>query len=250
MFQKIVKSGGPILLAFFLLITACSPQNKNNPTQSVTQDATSAQGAPTHESHLIVLSPFPSDTPEANATAVATSGTPDANAPTSAPNGGPTSAANNVPTLPAKTPVVATSGTPASAATVPAGSSSGPVDKYQYVSQNIPDKIQVRPGVTITVTWAIKNIGTVAWTTDYTLRYFAGPPNSAPNIIKFPKTVPPGSIANITAAIVAPNVGVCPGDCDSWWKLTNAQEQNFGDVDLIFTVTNTPKSGISATPSS
>ena len=248
MFKKIPKLGGPILLAFFLVITACSPQNKNNnPTQSLTQEATTEQADPTHESHLIELSPFPTNTQEANATAEAaatTPNSPDANAPT----GQPTGASNSVPTIQANIPVVAASGTQAVAATVPASSSgSGPADKYQYVSQNKSDKIQVRPGVQITITWAVKNVGTVAWTTDYSLRYFTGPANSAPNIIKFPKTVPPNSIANLTAVIVAPSN---PGDYDSWWKLTNAQEQNFGDVDLEFTVTNTPKNGTSATPSS
>ncbi len=247
MFKKITKIGGPILLAFFLAITACSPQNKNNnPTQSSTQVSGTDQTAPTHESHLIELSPFPSSTPEANATIEATAGTPDANAPT----GAPTTASNGVPTLQPSTPVAAGSGTPPVAATAPPKSSgSGPADKYQYVTQNVPDKTQVRPGVEITMTWAVKNIGAAAWTTDYTLRYFTGPANSAPNIVKFPKTVPPGSVANLTVQIVAPSN---PGDYDSWWKLTNAQGQNFGDVDLAFTVTNTPKSGTgtSATPSS
>jgi hypothetical protein len=248
MFKRISKLGGPILLAFILVITACSPQNNNNPTQSPTQAATDAQGVPTHESHLIELSPFPSNTPEANETAEATSataGTPDA----TLAAGQPTSAPNSVPTIQANTPVVATTGTLAVAATIPASSSgSGPADKYQYVTQNVADKVQVRPGVEITITWAVKNVGTVAWTTDYTLRYFTGPANSAPNVVKFPKTVPPNSVANITAVIVAPKN---TGDYDSWWKLTNAQGQNFGDVDLAFTVTNTPKNGASAaTPSS
>ncbi|HMD88110.1 MAG TPA: NBR1-Ig-like domain-containing protein [Anaerolineaceae bacterium] len=245
MFIKIPKLGGPILLAFILAITACSPQNNNNnPTQSPTQAATSEQAAPTHASGLIVLSPFPTDTQPANATAEATSGTPNSPAAT-APIGQPTGSPNSLPTNTASTPNVAASNTPAVVATTPPGSSSsGPADKYQYVSQNIPDKTQVRPGVEISMTWAVKNTGTTAWTTDYELRYFTGPANSAPNVVKFPKTVPPGTVANLTVEIVAPK---SPGDYDSWWKLTNAQGQNFGDVDLLFTVTNTPKS---PTPSS
>ncbi|MDR3574481.1 MAG: NBR1-Ig-like domain-containing protein [Anaerolineaceae bacterium] len=253
MFKRIPKLGGPILLALILAVTACSPQNNNNPTtQSPTQAATSAQAAPTHTSHLIELSPFPSSTPEANATIQATAGTPDANAPTGQPNSQPTSAANSVPTIQANTPAAAASGTQTVAATATvspsgSGSSSGPADKYKYVSQNYPDKTQVRPGVELTMTWAVENTGTTAWTTDYELRYFTGPANSAPNVVKFPKTVPPNTVANLTVEIVAPTN---PGDYDSWWKLTNAQGQNFGDVDLMFTVTNTPKSGTSATPAS
>jgi len=247
MVKKISKLGGPILLAFFLVVTACSPQNKNNnPTQSPTQEATAEQAAPTSASHLIELSPFPTNTQAANGTAEATSTTPNspgANSPTSQPTG----ASNNIPTIQANPTGAAVTSTKAVAATVPAGSGSGPTDKYQYISQNIPDKTQVRPGVEITITWAVKNIGTVAWTTDYTLRYFAGPSNSEPNTIKFPKTIPPNSIVNLTAVIKAPKT---LGDYDSWWKLTNAQEQNFGDVDLEFTVTNSPKNGTSPTPSS
>jgi hypothetical protein len=36
------------------------------------------------------------------------------------------------------------------------------------------------------------------------------------------------------------------GDYTTWWKLTNPQFQNFGDVDFSFTVTNTPKAATAA----
>ncbi len=119
--------------------------------------------------------------------------------------------------------------------TQPAGSVA---DKYQYVSQNIADNTQVSPGSPMTIIWTVKNVGKTEWTTKYILRYFAGPRGEV-NSVAFSKKVGPDSTLDITVPLVAP---LAPGTYNTWWKLTNEQGQNFGDVNLLFIVTNTPGS--------
>jgi hypothetical protein len=124
------------------------------------------------------------------------------------------------------------------------------VDKYQYLSQDVQDGIKVRPGASITINWLVKNVGPTAWSTNYVIRFFTGPQPGGPTSYKFPKVVKPGEAVKLTVTIVAPKT---TGDYDSWWKLTNEANQNFGDVDLKFTVSNNPSSpaiqpAASATP--
>ena len=109
-------------------------------------------------------------------------------------------------------------------------------DHYKFVGQNYPDNMKVLPGAVLTITWAIKNTGTVGWTPDYTLRYFSGI-NARNDYYAFPKTVPANGVVNLTVTITAPKT---VGKYATWWKLTNPQGQNFGDVDFPFEVSNTP----------
>jgi hypothetical protein len=134
---------------------------------------------------------------------------------------------------------VATSLTPVVNSALPA--SSGAADKYQYIGQNIADKSQVKPGATITIQWSVKNTGTTAWTTDYSLRYFSGV-KAEETIYNLQKAVPAGQTTTLTVTLIAPST---LGDYNTWYKLTNKEGQNFGDVDFTFTVSNTPQKVVS-----
>jgi hypothetical protein len=114
---------------------------------------------------------------------------------------------------------------------------SSTTDKYTYLGQTISDHTQFRPNVTVTITWTVQNAGTTGWTTDYTLRYFAGP-KAQKDLYKFSKEVGAGKNIDLTVTFTTPTD---LGDYDMWFKLVNAQGQNFGDVDLVYTVTNSPK---------
>jgi hypothetical protein len=107
-------------------------------------------------------------------------------------------------------------------------------DFYKYVGQNYPDKLKVTPGAVLTITWAIKNVGTIGWTTDYTIRYFSGI-TAKRDYYPFPQTVPANGVVNLSVTITAPKT---LGEYTTWWKLTNALGQNFGDVDFTFEVSN------------
>jgi hypothetical protein len=109
-------------------------------------------------------------------------------------------------------------------------------DKYQYLGQDIPDRSQFLPNRTVTITWTVKNDGTNGWTKEYTLRYFSGPKPSK-DVYYFTKDVPAGATINFIVTFTTP---AAPGDYDMWFKLTNAAGQNFGDLDLVYTVSNNP----------
>ncbi|MBE0696517.1 MAG: hypothetical protein IH586_06305 [Anaerolineaceae bacterium] len=109
-------------------------------------------------------------------------------------------------------------------------------DKYQYLGQDIPDRSQFLPNRVVTITWTVKNVGTNGWTKEYILRYFSGPKPSK-DVYYFTKDVPVGDTINFIVTFTTP---AAPGDYDLWFKLTNMAGQNFGDLDLVFTVSNNP----------
>ncbi len=134
-------------------------------------------------------------------------------------------------------PTSATGTQPAAAATQPAPAQSGaPADRYQYVSQNLADSLQVRPGTPLTISWTVKNVGATGWSTTYLLKHFAGVESTVESV-PLGKNVAPGGEVTITVKITAPSV---EGKYNTWWKLQNANGQNFGDVDFTFIVTATP----------
>jgi hypothetical protein len=116
----------------------------------------------------------------------------------------------------------------------PAGGAAA--DKYQYLGQDIADRTQFLPNRAVTITWTVKNAGTNGWTKEYILRYFSGPKPSK-DFYNFTKDVPAGGTINFVVTFTTP---AAPGDYDLWFKLTNAAGQNFGDLDLVFTVSNNP----------
>jgi hypothetical protein len=130
---------------------------------------------------------------------------------------------------------LATSAAPTSAAANPSAGGRAP-ESYTFLGQDIPDRTQFLPNRTVTITWTIKNTGTVGWTKDYTLRYFAGP-KAAEDVYNFTKDVPVNDTINFVVTFTTP---ADPGEYDLWFKLTNNASQNFGDLDFVFTVSNSP----------
>lgn len=207
--------GTILIIATLLPLAACAPKATATPTS--TPEPAVATEAPTE-----TFEPFPTSEPteEMTATPEATSeaGTP------AAPDQGSGTGSEATPTT-------------APAAPAGGGASGTAADKYQYISQTLPDGYQIRPNISVTIAWTVKNIGTTAWDTNYSLRYFAGP-KVKNTYIAFPKTVSANATVALSVTFTTPAE---PGDYDLWYKLTNAQSQNFGDVDFKFTVTNTPK---------
>jgi hypothetical protein len=119
----------------------------------------------------------------------------------------------------------------------------GVADKYQYLGQSIADHSRFLPNRTEAITWTVKNIGTTGWTTGYTLRYFSGP-KATKDAYSFSKAVPVNDTINFIVTFTTP---AQLGNYDIWFKLTNSQGQNFGDLALVYTVTNNPQKA-TATP--
>ena len=163
--------------------------------------------------------------------------------PTGTPTSGLTAEPTSIPapTLDLTSLVIPTSTADASLTAIPEvlvtqtkAPSSGPkTDHYVFVTQNHPDNMKVLPGTELTITWAIKNTGTIGWTKDYSIRYFSGV-SAKLDSYPFPGTVPPNGVVNLSVTFTAPKA---TGTYSTWWKLANPQGQNFGDVDFTFVVT-------------
>lgn len=209
---KTTRLGLAILLLSLSLAACAGPTPAAAPTTAATATVSATETAEPTET------PYPTETvPVAPTGAATTAGTP-----------GATTAAGT-----AATPAAGT--TPA--APVAGGASGGAAaDKYSYLGQSIADKTQLRPGRQVSITWTVKNSGTNGWTKDYMLRYFSGPKPDK-DVYTFGKDVPAGGTINLIVTFTTP---ADPGDYDLWFKLTNSQMQNFGDLDFAFTVTNTP----------
>lgn len=216
---------GLIYLLILSILAACGPAA---PTAEPTTTAAPTQ-APTNTLEPTATQ-APTETPvptDPAASADATAATPD-----------PAGAAA---TLPAAGELPTTTAGQATAAPPAAGSGSAAADMYQYLGQDIADNSQFSPNRPLTITWTVKNAGTTTWTTDYTLRYFSGP-KASQDVYNFTKSVAPEGTINFTVTFTTP---ANPGDYNMWFKLTNAAGQNFGDVNLVYTVTNNPTAATS-----
>jgi len=149
--------------------------------------------------------------------------------PTEAPL--PTQPIPQVPTLAitATLPSLALTPTKTAVAAVPA---QAVADQYLFVSQNIADGSTVSSGESIHIVWTVKNVGKTTWTTKYMWRYFAGVKPET-TVYYFPKNISNGQSIDVDVIFTAPSTA---GKYSTWWKLTNDQGQNFGDVSFAFVV--------------
>jgi hypothetical protein len=115
---------------------------------------------------------------------------------------------------------------------VPAASASGAVaaatvcDWAQFVSDvTVPDGTNFAPGTAFRKTWRLRNIGTCAWTTSYTLVFDSGDPMGAPASVAMPNTVSPGQTVDLSVDMTAPSAA---GHYFSYWRLKNASGVIFG----------------------
>jgi hypothetical protein len=233
-FKKSICGGLAALLILAVGLAACSSGSQETPTPSPVAATDTAAPTDTLEP---TRTPLPTDTPLPDQTGLTQ--TPAATGDAAAGNatGGAAGSPTGQPTTGGAAPTQAP-------ATGGAAAGSSVADQYQYVTQNLPDHLQVRPGTQMTITWTVKNAGTTGWTKEYALRYFSGI-QAAKDIYYLTKDVPAGSSISLSVPITAPSA---LGEYNTWWKLTNAQNQNFGDVDFTFTVTNNPTKATAAAP--
>jgi hypothetical protein len=231
MFILIKRIGGLCILASCLFMTACGSAATQSPTPDPALIYTSA--AQTVEAELTqtdeagpataTITPFPliTDTPGGVPTAILGNGAV-------------------LPTLPGpQTTIVATIGTPA-VATPTVGQATGPTlpkpavaDKAEWISNDPPDNALVNTNAKFDITWQVKNTGTTTWTKKYQFRFFGGSIIMEHKQFNFRDTVKPGETGTFIADAVAPSK---PGTYNTFWKLTNDQGQNFGDVSLVIKV--------------
>ncbi len=118
------------------------------------------------------------------------------------------------------------------ASLVPTASASGSAsvasvcDWAQFIADvTVPDGTNFLVGTPFRKTWRLKNIGTCAWTTSYSLVFDSGDALGAPASVNFPITVNPGQTVDLSVDMTAPSA---PGHYFSYWRLKNASGVIFG----------------------
>jgi hypothetical protein len=216
------KSAGVCMLfAALMLLAACGPTETPEPTPDpdmirtaavLTVEAELTQQALLNPTATNTVSPTPEPSPTSEV-------------PTLMPIGEGTQAAGESGTT--TLPQVATQA-PAPGATAP--------DKAAWVSNSPADGTTLQPGQRFEIRWTVKNSGTTTWNTSYSVRFFSGNITTDKNLYNLRSETKPDGTAEIIVDATAPTT---PGDYFTWWKLTNDQGVNFGDIDLAIKVAGT-----------
>ncbi len=88
----------------------------------------------------------------------------------------------------------------------------------------VPDYAFVAAGAPFDKTWRLRNDGTLAWGSGYSLAFVSGDRLGAPASVALPATAP-GQSADVTVPMVAPTT---PGTYRSVWRLIDPSGQPFG----------------------
>src|SRR5512140_2733698 len=96
----------------------------------------------------------------------------------------------------------------------------------QFVADvTIPDGTYINPGSTFVKTWRIKNVGTCAWSTSYSLVFANGEPMNGASPIFMPRYIGPGMNVDLSVKLTAPTAG---GTYRSYWQPQSGTGAVFG----------------------
>lgn len=125
-------------------------------------------------------------------------------------------------------PTVTLAGTP-TATNPPVVSSPGPTSKCDaalfLADVTYSDGSIVPRNTTFVKIWRIRNVGTCAWTTSYTLVFSGGDGMNAPATVPMPGSVAPGQYIEIPVTLTSPGTD---GKYRGYWKIRNASGALFG----------------------
>jgi hypothetical protein len=92
-------------------------------------------------------------------------------------------------------------------------------DAAQFIGDgSIPDGTVLKPGEPFTKTWRLKNIGTCAWNSSYSLVFDVGDQMGGPMSIPLAVNVAPGQEVDLSVSLQAPAE---TGSYRSYWRLRN-----------------------------
>ncbi len=101
-----------------------------------------------------------------------------------------------------------------------------PCDWVQFVRDiSVSDGSLMAPGQAFSKTWRLRNIGSCAWTRNYSLVFVSGDRMQARSAYALPRTVQPGDSLDVTVDFIAPTGG---GNYRGYWMLSNASGRTFG----------------------
>ena len=234
MFSYRKAIGSFFLLVMVTLLVACQPRTPVEPTldaQAIYTAAAQTVQAELTQSALL--------TPQATNTIPPTA-TLEQVIPTLAPinsNDNSSATATGTPVV-----VFTLAPVPGAATATLAVAGGAAADKAEWVSNDPPDGALVLPKAAFDIVWTVRNTGTTTWNKNYVARFFIGTKFHEASSYAIREEVKPGATTRIIVDAIAPST---VGDYQTWWKLTNDQGQNFGDLTLNIrvvekVVTNTP----------
>jgi hypothetical protein len=101
-----------------------------------------------------------------------------------------------------------------------------PCNAAEFIKDvTVPDDMPIHPGVRFTKIWEMKNIGTCAWTTRYSLVLIWGEPMGTKPPILLQKIVSPGETAELAVNMVSPYLPLC---FQGSWMLQDESGNRFG----------------------
>lgn len=107
--------------------------------------------------------------------------------------------------LPTATQAPTNTNPPPTATRVPPTPTPIPCNQAQFVKDvTIPDNTELDPGAAFTKTWRLKNIGSCAWTTSYSLVFLSGDAMGGSSV-NLPQRVEPGQTVDLSVNLTAPN---------------------------------------------
>ncbi|MBS3919496.1 MAG: hypothetical protein KG012_11480 [Deltaproteobacteria bacterium] len=121
-------------------------------------------------------------------------------------------------------------------------------DGAQFVDDvTVRDNTQMQPNQGFTKTWRLRNTGSCAWGSGYSLVFVGGSQMGAPGLVSVPST-PQNGTADISVPMQAPS---SPGTHQGYWQMRNQKGQNFGpQISVKINVASAPSTGCIATVSS
>ncbi len=197
----------PFLIALTMLVLvqlACNRPGPGTPTQS----------------SLNIIETSAAETVTARLTEVAAPVQPTATSQGSIPTGvTPLPQAATATQMPTGLPAPTNTNLAPTATRIPPTPTPIPCLQAQFVNDvTIPDNTELQPGQSFTKTWRLKNIGSCAWTTAYSLVFLDGDAMGGSSV-PLPKNVQPGENVDVSVNLVAPTtVGTYKGN----WMLRNA----------------------------
>ncbi len=122
------------------------------------------------------------------------------------------------------------------------GGQTNTCDSAAFVSDvTIPDGTVIAPGATFTKTWRIKNAGTCAWNTSYSVVFVSGTQMGGASPQLLTAEVAPGSSVDISITMIGPATA---GSYTGYWQLKNAAGVAFAQSFYV----QIQVSGVATTP--
>ena len=222
------------LLAIMLLVGACNLPSVNNPAPNDIGaiNTLAAQTVIAQLTQMVQATQTPGSDSQGSLP-TSTQAAPSTELPSPTPT--PTATATNIPT---NTPVPPTATARPTATPVPC-------NWALFIKDvTVPDNTTFSPGESFTKTWRLKNIGSCAWTTGYSMVFLNGVSMNG-TTVTMPHKVNPGETVDLSVDLVAPNqTGTYRGN----WMLRNKDGRfGIGDgADIAFWVQIKVKGATSA----